>query len=286
MRLTAAVAAVVFLSISIGAEEVSDLCDIETTLLAIVLDSYFDAYKDVSTTLRRIETEIAQTESPESKTLLEKRAARLRVHLDLLADRAKETSVQIREASIVRPKSTARPDADRVYLRTRLRQTSRELDISIEGNGFFRAVNLDTGKVVYKRIGNLDIGENGQLFVGSSHTGLLLTPAIRIPKDAVRVVFTEGGVVRVRMPGQTELVGIGQLQLSMFVNPEGLLEVDEHQFGESSASGAAKTTSPGKDGAGVIRQGYLEVSDSDRVRELIHLLEGLLSEQSSRSRSG
>jgi len=283
MRWNAAIAVVVLLGGSIVAEEASDLCDTEQRLLSIELESYFDAYKSVSASLRSIETEIVLMENAESKLRLEQRGAQLRSHLGRLEDRVRETSARMREAATASSKHGERQDVVPLKNhRTRLQSTERELDIAIQGPGFFRAVNLDTGRMVYTRRGSLDIGADGHLFIGRSRHRLLLIPAIQIPEEAVSVVVSRSGAVQVRIPGTVELRNVGQLQLSTFANPDELREVDEHHFTETNASGAAKITSPGLDVAGLICQNCLEVSGNDEVRDLIQNLAELLSDPSAR----
>jgi flagellar basal body rod protein FlgG len=165
------------------------------------------------------------------------------------------------------------------YLRRRLRQTGRDLDVAIEGRGFFRMVDPSTEAAAYTRDGNLSINASGHLVVGSSHTGHPFVPSIQLPNDAMRIEISWKGDVLVRLPGKTELQQVGQLQISKFDNPDGLLEIGEKMFSETEASGAAQMTMPGQDGAGVIHQRCLEWTDTDQIRELIDLLTRLISVQ-------
>jgi flagellar basal-body rod protein FlgG len=165
------------------------------------------------------------------------------------------------------------------YLRRRLRQTGRELDVAIEGRGFFQMVDPSTEAATYTRDGRLGINASGHLVVGSSHSGLPFVPSIQIPDNAVMIEISRKGAVLTRIPDAVELQQVGQLQISKFVNPDGLLEIGEKMFSETEASGAAQMTMPGQDGAGVIHQGCLEWTDTDQIRELIDLLTRLISVQ-------
>ena len=153
-----------------------------------------------------------------------------------------------------------------------LQQTGRDLDVAIEGNGFFRVVDPSSQNTMYTRAGNLDINANGQLVIGSAQTGRLLDPPITIPQDATAMVINGNGEVLVRQPGSTELSNQGQLQLAQFINPDGLLKVGENMYEATDASGPEQLNNPGTDGTGVLRQGNLEASNVEPVQELIDLI--------------
>ncbi|WP_404306822.1 flagellar basal-body rod protein FlgG [Neorhodopirellula lusitana] len=153
-----------------------------------------------------------------------------------------------------------------------LQQTGRDLDVAIEGSGFFRVVDPSSQNTMYTRAGNLDINANGQLVMGSAQTGRLLDPPITIPQDATAMVINGNGEVMVRQPGQTELSNQGQIQLAQFINPDGLLKVGENMYEATDASGPEQLNNPGTDGTGVLRQGNLEASNVEPVQELIDLI--------------
>ena len=79
-----------------------------------------------------------------------------------------------------------------------------------------------------------------------------------------------------KTPGRvfgTGLIRLYQLTLSGFPNAKGLEAIGSNLFLESPASGAPFTASPGSDGLGTVRQGYLEESSVDPVREITELIE-------------
>jgi flagellar basal body rod protein FlgG len=76
-------------------------------------------------------------------------------------------------------------------------QTERELDVAIEGRGFFQVLD-PTGEVLYTRAGNFSVNADGQLVLGSAATGRLLEPSIVIPEDATAISISPEGVVSVR----------------------------------------------------------------------------------------
>ena len=153
-----------------------------------------------------------------------------------------------------------------------LQLTGRELDVAIQGKGYLRVLDPTSQQTMYTRAGNLDINANGQLVIGSAQTGRLLDPPITIPNDATSVQISATGEVMARVPGQTELALQGQVQMSQFINPDGLLKVGQNMYLQTDASGAEQVTNPGDQGMGALRQGNLEASNVEPVQELIDLI--------------
>jgi len=65
---------------------------------------------------------------------------------------------------------------------------------------------------------------------------------------------------------------LGQFSIAGFTNPKGLEAIGSNLFLETPASGPSAVSSPGQDGLGVLRQGYLEDSSVDPVREVSNLI--------------
>jgi flagellar basal-body rod protein FlgG len=153
-----------------------------------------------------------------------------------------------------------------------LEQTGRNLDIAIEGNGFIEVTDPVTSNPLYTRSGNLDINANGQLVIGSAQTGRLLNPPVSIPPGTTDIVIGTNGVVQVRAPGQNNLTPAGTITMASFVNPDGLLKVGENLYQATDASGQVQQGQAGQNGLGVLRQGSLEKSNVEPVREMIDLI--------------
>jgi flagellar basal-body rod protein FlgG len=149
--------------------------------------------------------------------------------------------------------------------------TERELDVAIEGPGFFQAMD-PTGEVLYTRSGNFSTNANGELVLGSASIGRLVEPSIVIPEDATLVSISADGTVSVRQPGTPNLTQLGNLELVTFINPEGLLKLGDNLYAETDASGSPTAGPPGQEGRGLLRQGALEASNVEPVRELIDLI--------------
>jgi flagellar basal-body rod protein FlgG len=151
--------------------------------------------------------------------------------------------------------------------------TDRQLDMRIDGPGFFQVQVIEGGEPIigYTRAGNFTTNSEGTLVLGNS-LGSPLEPPITIPLDALSVAIGANGEVRVRQPGAPALTTVGQIELARFVNPEGLKQIGKNLFIETDASGVPLLGDPQTDGLGSIYQGQLEMSNTDPVRELIALI--------------
>ncbi|MHB1036260.1 MAG: flagellar basal-body rod protein FlgG [Pirellulales bacterium] len=158
------------------------------------------------------------------------------------------------------------------FVQGAFQQTGNELDIAIEGPGFFQVNDPSTGEILYTRAGNFSKNANGDIVMGSANTGRLLQPQITIPPDATGIVISAEGMVSVRQAGTPQLSQIGQIELAQFINPQGLLKLGENLYSETDSSGAATLGNPGQTGLGQLRQNALEASNVEPVNELIDLI--------------
>ncbi|MCA9236562.1 MAG: flagellar basal-body rod protein FlgG [Planctomycetales bacterium] len=149
--------------------------------------------------------------------------------------------------------------------------TNNPLDFAIEGRGYF-AVNNPAGGQLYTRAGNFNLNANNQLVLGSAQNGWILEPQITIPQDAVNVVVTTDGQVQYSTTTNTTLQTAGQIQITTYVNPDGLIKLGDNLYRQTDASGQPTTGNPGQQGAGLLRQGSLEASNVEPVNELIDLI--------------
>ncbi|MAQ81771.1 MAG: flagellar basal-body rod protein FlgG [Maritimibacter sp.] len=147
--------------------------------------------------------------------------------------------------------------------------TGGDLDVAIEGNGFFE-VTLPDGRAAYTRDGGLKRTADG-LIVTSD--GFPVVPDIVIPDDARSVSINAQGEVFAYFADVVEAQNLGQITLAGFSNAKGLEAIGSNLFVETAASGAALVSVPGENGLGTIRQGYLEDSSVDAVREITELIE-------------
>jgi flagellar basal-body rod protein FlgG len=153
-----------------------------------------------------------------------------------------------------------------------MEETNRALDIAIEGDGFLQ-VTGPNGEIQYTRSGNLSLNRDGTLVIGSANVGRRVEPTVQLPQNVTAIQITSDGMISVLQEGQTEFAQVQTLQLVRFPNPEGLLKLGDNLYGVSDASGQAIPNNPGQPGYGLIRQGYLEASNVEPVRELIDLIQ-------------
>ncbi len=149
--------------------------------------------------------------------------------------------------------------------------TGRELDLAIEGNGFF-LISDDSGKTVrtlYTRTGNFEANADGNLRRTTDCNGRMLAPSITIPKDAKQVIIDRKGDVGVVQPGVEPVCMVGPMRLATFPHPNALRPVGNGLFAETPESGPPILGEPGDKGFGELRVGVLEGSYADPREEKI-----------------
>jgi flagellar basal-body rod protein FlgG len=72
--------------------------------------------------------------------------------------------------------------------------------------------------------------------------------------------------------GETAAQQVGTIQLARFVNPQGLKQIGSNLYQRTDASGAPQLVNPTQEGAGSLRQGTVEASNVDPVKELVDLI--------------
>lgn len=150
-----------------------------------------------------------------------------------------------------------------------LSATGGDLDIAIDGMGYLE-LTLPSGQVAYTRDGALKRTGEGLIVTSDGHP---VAPEIVIPADARNISINAEGEVYAYFDDATEGQLLGQFNLTGFANAKGLEAMGSNMFGETEASGPPLVTTPGQDGLGTLRQGYLEDSSVDAVREITELIE-------------
>jgi flagellar basal-body rod protein FlgG len=149
-----------------------------------------------------------------------------------------------------------------------LLETGGELDLAVEGKGYIE-VTLPSGISAYTRDGGLKRSADG-LIVTSD--GYEVAPGLTIPTDARSISINAAGEVFAYFNDQVAPQQLGQITLAAFANEKGLEAMGSNLYLETAASGAASVSVPGEDGLGTLRQGYLEESSVDPVREVTELI--------------
>jgi flagellar basal-body rod protein FlgG len=172
-----------------------------------------------------------------------------------------------------------------------IQHTGRDLDIAIEGEGFFELEDPN-GNIVYSRNGSFEIGvgENGLFLVNGD--GWYIHDAggnrIQIPDETETIVITEHAIIKFKLPPavieededtaaaeaaaeeaqepEEEWVEV-ELGLFTFRNITGLLSVGSGNYGESEASGEKFKATNAK-----LWQGNLEMGNVDLAEEMTRII--------------
>lgn len=156
----------------------------------------------------------------------------------------------------------------KIFTNGNMQTTSQALDVAINGAGFLQ-VRRPNGEPAFTRAGQLAVDSNGTL---TNAQGLPLVPQITVPQNATAITIGENGMVSATIAGSTAPTELGQLTLTSFVNPAGLLALGENLFQETAASGTANEGRPGDGGFGKLKQGALEGSNVQVVEEMVDMI--------------
>tara|TARA_R110002096_G_scaffold181392_3_gene359043 strand:- start:40 stop:873 length:834 start_codon:yes stop_codon:yes gene_type:complete len=155
----------------------------------------------------------------------------------------------------------------RVFTCGTLEITQRQLDLAIDGDGFFSVLRLD-GSIGYLRNGCLHFNADGKLV---SNNGLIVTPEISVPADVLEIYVDPSGTVSGRTAGSPDsTTTFGQLNIHRFAHPNGLL-FEHGSYRATDVSGQPTTATPGTNGLGQLKQGFLERSNVQMHQELMRL---------------
>ena len=157
---------------------------------------------------------------------------------------------------------------ERIFTQGAPLQTGGDLDLMIQGDGFFM-ITLPDGTTAYTRDGAFQRDNQGNMVTAS---GYLLADNINIPADAVRITVGKDGTVSVVQANSVTPIQIGTIQIAMFINPGGLQAVSENLFLETASSGVATPQQAGMNAAGVINQHYVETSNVNVAEELVSMI--------------
>lgn len=149
-----------------------------------------------------------------------------------------------------------------------LSATGGDLDLAIEGRGYLE-VTLPSGSAAYTRDGALKRSGDGQIVTSD---GYPVAPGLTVPEDARSLSVNGAGEVYAYFADRVQPELLGQLSLAGFTNEKGLEAMGSNLFLETPASGPAIGGTAGQDGLGTLRQGYLEDSTVDAVREVTELI--------------
>ncbi|MCH8274235.1 MAG: flagellar basal-body rod protein FlgG [Armatimonadetes bacterium] len=149
-----------------------------------------------------------------------------------------------------------------------LQATSSQLDIAINGGGFF-GVTLPDGTIAYTRDGSFKMSADG-LIVTSD--GFALVGDITVPLESQLITISANGTVTAQVAGQVDPQVLGQMNVYMFPNAGGLERMGKNLYLNTAASGDATETEPGLSGSGFLEQGFLEGANVQMVEEMVRMI--------------
>lgn len=158
----------------------------------------------------------------------------------------------------------------KVFTTGDFQQTGNDLDIAIEGSGFFE-ITLANGDAAYTRAGAFKKDGTGRMVTSD---GYPLSPEIIIPENATQVSIGNYGAVEVLLDGENTPTQIGTITLTRFSNPAGLNSIGHNLYTETPTTGTPVTGNPGEDGFGSLSQGFLEGSNVSIMEEMVNMIAG------------
>ena len=161
----------------------------------------------------------------------------------------------------------ARPVAtSRVFTEGELSQTGQQLDMAIQGDGFFE-VTMPDGTIAYTRDGALKTGPDGRI---TTSDGLAVQSGWQpIPTGTTSISIAANGQVTTTGSSGTQNF---RVTLVRFANPSGLESIGRNLYKETAASGTPETGNADESGMGSLQQGYLEMSNVKVVEEMVNMI--------------
>jgi flagellar basal-body rod protein FlgF len=166
-----------------------------------------------------------------------------------------------KRAALPRKSDWQTPMIDQVYTdysQGSLDQTGNTFDVAIEGNGFF-VTESPTGEMrLYTRNGNFSVDSEG--FLSTSEGNRVLGEGGPIEVGEGRVNFGEDGTVSV------DEEAVGKLQVVEFPDPKVLTKAGESGFA------AADQAQPAPAAKVMLKQGFLERSNINVIKEMVDMI--------------
>ncbi len=157
----------------------------------------------------------------------------------------------------------------RSFTQGSMQQTNNNLDVAIQGNGFFQ-VTMPDGTTGYTRDGSFQLDNQGRVV---NSNGLQVQGGVTVPANATNIAVAVDGTVTASIPGTTAPQTIGTITLASFVNPAGLEPKGQNVYAESAASGQPNAGTAGTNGLGNLMQGFVETSNVNVVQELVSMIQ-------------
>ena len=156
----------------------------------------------------------------------------------------------------------------RIFTQGNLQSTGHPLDVAIEGDGFFR-IEMPDGTIGYTRDGSFKRDSNNRMVTTDGYPlADNITFDEAVPNDGI-TISGDGRVSQIINNVQEQ---VGQITLTRFVNPAGLISRGNNLFFESDASGGPIEGNPGEEGRGTLVQSVIEMSNIQVVEEMVNMI--------------
>ncbi len=158
-------------------------------------------------------------------------------------------------------------EISRSFKQGSLKETGRDLDLGIEGDGFFE-VTLPDGTLAYTRDGSFRRTADGTVVTVD---GYRVNGFDTIDDGTTEITIAPDGSFTAVVNGA--LVTKTRITLTRFPNPEGLRSIGRNLYVPTDASGDAQTgLTPGENGMGVIAHRFVETSSVNAAEELVNMI--------------
>lgn len=158
-------------------------------------------------------------------------------------------------------------EVTRIYQQGSIIETGLATDVAIQGEGFFKVL-LPDGEERFTRDGSFILDWEGNITTADGYKmeGIQLEPGLK--------KFTVGadGTIRVADSGDDTTVAV-QIQLYRFTNMVQLQATGENLYSFNGDQAEIVAGSPGSEGLGEIKQGYLEKSNVNLIEDMVNLIE-------------
>jgi flagellar basal-body rod protein FlgG len=154
---------------------------------------------------------------------------------------------------------------ERSFAQGDLTQTGNNLDIAIQGAGFFE-VQMPDGTLAYTRDGSFKTDSQGRVVTSD---GYPVQGFSSVPAGVTGITITASGSATYSTAGGNTSF---QIQLAQFLNPGGLDAMGQNLYKETTASGTPTLGNPAENGMGELQQGALEGSNVSVVQEMVNMI--------------
>jgi len=161
----------------------------------------------------------------------------------------------------------ARPvSVQKIFTQGDYEQTGNQLDMAIEGDGFFKVISGD--EELYTRAGNFSLDSEGYVTTSAEER---LQPEITVPDGTTLITIQPDGTLTAYGSGE-EALATAEITIHRFMNPGGLYAMGRNLLRATEASGEATEGTPGEEGFGTIANQMLEMSNVSVVEEMVALI--------------